>query len=91
MRKVSDVSGFQYPVLGENLSFKATKGGIVQVLHSGSNHWLTVSTVSAKVADTVRVYDSLGTPLPSQTRKQIASLVKTQGNSIMIEYANVQV
>ena len=37
------------------------------------------------------MYDSLGIPLPSQTRKQIASSIKTKDDSITIEYGNVQV
>ena len=87
MKGVSDVSGLQYPVIGQNLSFAPTT---VQVLHSAGNHWLTLSTVGMK-EDTVRVYDSLGAPLPSHTKKQIATLITTNGNSIRIEYAYVQV
>ena len=73
------------------ISFKASQGEGVQVLHSGGNHWLTVSTVGVKATNVVRIYDSLGTPLPSQTRRQIAILMKTTEKSITIEYANVQV
>ena len=91
MKRVSDVGGFQDPVLGQNFSFKASEGEIVQVLHSGGNHWLTVSTVGVKATNVIRIYDSLGTSLPSQTRRQIANLMKTMENSITIEYANVQV
>ena len=91
MKRVSDIGGLQDPLLGQNLSFKASEGEIVQVLHSGGNHWLTVSTVGAKATNVIRIYDSLGTPLPSQTRKQIANLMKTIEKSITIEYANVQV
>ena len=75
MRGVSDVSGLQNPVCGENLSFKGTTGEMVQVLHLAGNHWLTVSTVGVEGEDTIRVYDSLGTPLPSYTKKQIAALM----------------
>ena len=84
------VDGLQDTVRAQNMSFKATKGEMVQMLHSGGNHWLTVSNVSAE-ADTIRVYDSLGTSLPFDTKKQIACLLKTQNRSICIEYANVQV
>lgn len=91
MKRVSDVGGLQDPLLGQNLSFKASEGELVQVLHSGGNHWLTVSTVGVKATNVIRIYDSLGTSLPSQTRRQIANLMKTTENSITIEYANVQV
>ena len=44
-----------------------------------------------EAANTVRVYDSLGTPLPLQTKKQIASLLRMKEKLIRIEFANVQV
>ena len=84
------VDGLQDTVCAQNMSFKATKGDMVQILHSGGNHWLTVSNVGAE-ADTIRVYDSLGTSLPFDTKKQIACLLKTENQKISIEYANVQV
>ena len=37
------------------------------------------------------MYDSLGTPLPLQTKKQIASLLRTKEKLIRIKFANVQV
>ena len=86
---IKKVSELQNPILGQNLTFKAAEGDMVQVLRSGGDHWLTVST--AKAINVVREYDSLGTSLPSQTKKQIASLMKTKDNSITIEYASVQV
>lgn len=84
------VDGLQDTVRAQNMSFRATKGEMVQILHSGGNHWLTVSNVGAE-ANTIRVYDSLGTTLPFQTKKQIACLLKTENQTISIEYANVQV
>lgn len=84
------VDGLQDTVLAQNMSFKATRGEMVQILHSGGNHWLTVSNVGAET-DAIRVYDSLGTTLPFDTKKQIACLLKTESQTISIEYANVQV
>ena len=78
----------QNPILGQKLKFKVVEGEVVQVLHSAGNHWLTVSNVGTNV---VRVYNSPRTPLPSNTKKQIASLIKSKDASIAIEYANVQV
>ena len=52
MKGVSDVSGLQYPVIGQNPSFAPTTAEMVQVLHSAGNHWLTLSTVGMK-EDTV--------------------------------------
>ena len=52
---------------------------MVQILHSGGNHWITVSTIGVSTPATVRVYDSLNTPLPAHTKKQIASIVHVEG------------
>ena len=48
----------QNPLLGQNLSFNVGGNEFVQILHSGGNHWVTVSTVGTQ-CPTVRVYDSL--------------------------------
>ncbi len=62
----------------------------VQILHSGGNHWITISTVGTRHA-TVRIYDSLYGKLPCGTKETIASLIHTKERAITLEYANVQV
>ena len=63
---------------------------MVQILHSGGNHWITVSTIGSTSHSTVRVYDSLNTALPLDTKKQIAAIVHSPEEEIKREYANVQ-
>ena len=58
--------GLQNTLLGCTLSFNVIKNEFVQVLHSGGNHWLTVSTIGCKPS-VVKVYDSL---FPNFPRKQ---------------------
>ena len=64
----------------------------VQILHSGENHWITISTVgqSAK-KPTVRIYDSLYTELPSDTKQEIADLLNTNESDITFKHVPVQV
>ena len=64
---------------------------MVQILHSGGNHRITVSTIGFTSPSTVRVYDSLNTALPLDTKKQIAAILHSPEEEIKLEYANVQV
>ena len=66
----------------------------VQILHSGGNHWITISTVGQRANQpTVRVqiYDSLYTELPSDTKQKIAALLNTKESDITFEHVPVQV
>ena len=66
---------FQNPLLGQT-AFHMQEGEAVQVLHSGGNHWITISTVGAQDSH-VHIYDSFGGVLPDDTKRQIASLLMT--------------
>ena len=84
------VDGLQDPLLGENLSFQVCGSEMVQILHSGSSHWITISTVGANHPQ-VFVYDSLYTSLPFKTKEKICSLICCNEDEITLKYANVQV
>ena len=71
------IGGLQDPILGQQLAFDVQTGEFVQILHSGGNHWITVSTVGMDRAH-IRVYDSLLGTLPADAKKQIASLLMTE-------------
>ena len=86
--KFLPVGCLQNPLLGETLTFDVASEGCVQILHSGGNHWITI-TVFSKRPPVVRIYDSLNTQLPDSTKKQIASLIFTEEKSIELEYINV--
>ena len=83
------VGSLQNPLLRQNLSFNIAGDEFVQILHSGGNHWVTVSTVGTQ-CPTVRVFDSLHNSLPDSTKEQIASLLSTKETEITLQYANVQ-
>ena len=85
------IKGLQDPIFGQSLCFDVVREEMVQILHSGGNHWITVSTIGSTPPSTVRVYDSLGKGLPLDTKKQIAAILHSPDEEIKLEYANVQV
>ena len=84
------VGGLQNPILGQRLAFDVETDEFVQILHSGGNHWITISTVGMDHAH-VHVCDSLLGALPGDAKKQIASLLMTKEEKITIEYTSNQV
>ena len=69
------IRGLQDPIFGQLLHFNVVRDEMVQILHSS----------------TVRVYVSLSTTLPLDTKKQIAAILHSPEEEIKLEYANVQV
>ena len=84
------VGSLQNPLLGQTLEFDVASDECVQIIHSGGNHWITISTVGTKHS-TVKIYDSLYNTLPYETKEQIAALLHTEESAITLEFANVQV
>ncbi|KAL5516139.1 hypothetical protein EMCRGX_G001410 [Ephydatia muelleri] len=60
----------------------------VQVLNSGGNHWLTISTIGCPYS-TVNIYDSMCCTLPSTTQKQICALLMTHEPNVTLRFINV--
>ena len=85
------IRGLQDPIYGQSLQFDVVHEEMVQILHSGGNHWITVSTIGSTSPSTVQVYDSLGKALPLDTKKQVAAILHSPDKEINLEYANVQV
>ena len=83
------IRSLQDPIFGQSLHFDVIHGEMVQILHSGRNHWITVSTTGCTSSSTVRVYDSLAGALPLDTKKQIAAILHSSDEEIKLEYANV--
>ena len=82
------VGSLQSPLLGQTLHFDVTSEKGVQILHSG-NYWLTISTVGTR-HPSIKVYDSLHQTLPHSIKMQVAILLTTKEEEIMVHYANVQ-
>ena len=85
------VGPLQHPLCGQSLNFNVTEGKILQIINSGTNHWITISTTDQDHS-TVQVYDSLlNNKLPFSTKEQIAAVVQTSNKTIKLEYINIQV
>ena len=54
----SAIEGFQRPTLGPACNFNVVFGEFVQILHTGSNHWVCVSAIGC-LPGHVNLYDSL--------------------------------
>ena len=80
------MGSLQSPLLGQTLHFDVTSEENVQILHSG-NHWRTISTVGTH-HPSVRVYNSLHQTL--SIKVQVAALLNTKEEEIVVHYANVQ-
>ena len=59
------IEGFQRPTLGPVLNFSLVSGEFVQILHTGRNHWVRVSSVGCPPG-TVNRFDSLYHDIISQ-------------------------
>lgn len=76
--------------LGQIMAFKilSKNGGFLQILHSLSNHWLTVSGTGSK--SPIKVYDSLNSFIPNMIKCQIACLLCSENSPIEINIMDVK-
>ncbi len=84
------LGSLQDPIHGQTLTFDVATDESVQILHSGNNHWVTISTVGTEHPK-VNVYDNLYRELPFTTCEQVAVLLHTQKQEIELEFRNIQV
>lgn len=82
-------SGLQHTGLGDTLNFEAMEEEFVQVLHSGGNHWLLITTMGCPPG-IVKIYDSMVNKLPFQTKEQICALLVTKEPQIEVLHIDVQ-
>ena len=54
----SAIEGFQRPTLGPARNFNVVSGEFVQILHTGSNHWVCISSIGC-LPGHVNLFDSL--------------------------------
>ena len=81
-----DIQGFESTSQLSKFSRHGTN--FVQILHNGSNHWVTVAS---KRENEVYIYDSSKTKdLPVEIAKQIAQLCSSKDRSIRVIRAEVQ-
>ena len=76
-----NVGGLQPTIFGETLNFEVQKGKFVQVLNVYGSHWITISNMCS--SDVVSLYGSMQScTLGSQTKRQIASILMTDKESV---------
>ena len=68
------LAGFCNSLLGQNLSFPVTNQAFIQILHVEGNHWIAIEHISS---DYVNIYDSVHSSVSTDTKLQIASLLRT--------------
>ena len=82
-QKFPDVAGLQCICLGQKLQFTVSTTEFIQILHDGSNHWITISTIGC-VSGEVILYDSISKKPTRHLEAQIASLIHTHKKSLTI-------
>ena len=81
-------SGFQDAAVGLCGNFTIETGEFIQIIHGGSNHWLTISTIGTKHPE-VLLYDSLHTNVAEDVKMQISSILCTKEKSIILKFVNI--
>ena len=95
-KQFPNIQGLYTPVLGQNLSFPPVNSMLllagqgyeyIQVLHTGADHWITISI---ETTDEVKVYDSMFHSTTYATKKQIASILHTKSYQVKLQIAMTQ-
>lgn len=87
-RQFPETRGLQPTIRGQNLSFQVVEPPFVQILHVGSNHWMTVIGISNTL---VKVYDSLYRCVGTCVIMQTASMMKSPSNYIDFHVESTQI
>ena len=84
----SSIGGLQNTLLAKNMQFQIERGRFVQILNVSGSHWITIANVGC-VQGEVAVFDSMGhTDLTQEVKQQIAALILTPTNKIILIYFN---
>ena len=78
------ICGFQSLTLGFTLSYQVMKSEFVRVVHNGTNHWVTLSTIGC-AEGFINIYDSLHPQLNLTLKQQIASSLFCQEKEITVK------
>ena len=85
----SMTTGFQSTNAGLCMTFTIEPDEFVQILHDGSAHWVTISTIGCKHPE-VKIFDSLYCTLSPALKRQIAALLATKEHKISVHFMDVQ-
>ena len=82
------IPGFQGTEIGQYCGFNVEPDEFIQILHTGKDHWVTISTIGTKHPEVV-VYDSMYSTAPNELQQQIAALLHTEEKTITLKFAKV--
>jgi hypothetical protein len=83
LKQQADLRLMHNPCLGQLCTCEIIQGEFVQIIHDGHGHWLTVSTVGQSHGF-FNVYDSLKSSINLQAKNQIAAIIHTARNEILL-------
>ena len=85
-----NVAGLEDRTLGPKLNFSVHKEEFVQILHTGSPHWLCVSNFGCKKGE-INYFDSLyGGVIANHVQKQIAKMLQEDSDHLTVHVKPVQ-
>ena len=87
LKSTTHTPGLQCTNLGSNLSFEVVKESFVQILHNGTNHWVTVSTINTQPSH-INIYDSKYSTITESLRDQICALMHSCQRTITVHHIN---
>lgn len=83
------LSGLQDVELGLVVNFQIPGCEFVQILHSAPNHWVTVSTIGVEdQGGVILLFDSKYTTVSASVKSQVAALLCTAGDKIIMNVQN---
>ena len=89
-KEYSAIEGFQWPTLGPACNFNVVSGEFVHILHTGSNHWVCVSSIRC-LPGHVHLHDSLYQDAISQdVEDQTNDLLSGRLASVQFVYVKQQ-
>ena len=77
------LGGLQDVMLGEILGFNFCTEEFIQILYTGSSHWVTISTIGCQ-SGCVDVFDNMTPSLTESMEMQIAALLHTDKEKITV-------
>ena len=85
LKRQSNMPGLESTLCGQTLTYSIQTGEFVQILHTGSDHWVTISTIGTK-HPTVNLYDSKYDYANNKLQAQVASILHTDKSEINLRY-----
>lgn len=89
-KQFPNLCGFQNSLLNVTMGFTVQSGEFLQIINTGHQHWVTISTIGVNESTTVKVYDSLYDFFPSLAQAQVASILHTHNDFINVEIMEVE-